>query len=120
MKQILGKIPYIIFIALSLITLLQIIIIFKDSYSTNGEIIFESYPESYNLNQPSNSKTEANNTLININTADIASLESLPGIGEVSAKKIIENRPYINIEQVISKAGITQSTYSKIQLLITI
>lgn len=59
------------------------------------------------------------NGLININTADANSLDSLPGIGPVYAQKIIEHRPYSTVQEVVSKGGVTASIYEKIKDKIT-
>jgi len=53
--------------------------------------------------------------LININTSSQSELESLNGIGPVYARKIIEQRPYSNIEELTSRRIIPQSTYEKIK-----
>ena len=53
--------------------------------------------------------------LININTSSQSELESLNGIGPVYARKIIEQRPYSNIEELASRKVIPQSTYEKIK-----
>lgn len=55
---------------------------------------------------------------IGINSADQASLESLPGIGPVMAKKIIDNRPYGSLEELISKKAVSKSVYAKILELV--
>ena len=52
---------------------------------------------------------------VNINTSSRSELESLNGIGPVYAQKIIEQRPYSNIEELLSKKVIPKSTYEKIQ-----
>jgi len=61
--------------------------------------------------------------LININTANQAELESLPGIGPVLAQKIIAyreaNGPFTTIEDIIDVPGIGQSTFELIMQLIT-
>lgn len=53
--------------------------------------------------------------LININTATIAELDSLTGIGQIYAQKITDNRPYSNIEELISKKVLPSSTFNKIK-----
>ena len=53
--------------------------------------------------------------LININTSSQSELESLNGIGPVYAQKIIEQRPYSNIEELTSRRIIPRSTYEKIK-----
>ena len=53
--------------------------------------------------------------VINLNTASQSDLESLPGIGAVTAQKIIEARPYTSIEELLSRKVVGQSTYDKIK-----
>ncbi len=53
--------------------------------------------------------------LVNINTASQKELESLNGIGPVYAQKIIEQRPYSSLEELVSKKIIPQKTYDKIK-----
>jgi competence protein ComEA len=52
---------------------------------------------------------------ININKADQATLEKLPGIGPVKAKAIIDGRPYRNIEDVMNIKGIKGKTFEEIK-----
>ncbi len=52
---------------------------------------------------------------ININTASMAELDSLVGIGEVRARSILDNRPYSKIEDLVSEAKIPESVYEKIK-----
>jgi len=54
-------------------------------------------------------------TLVNINTASQKELESLPGIGPVYAQKIIEQRPYSSIEELVSKKVLKPSLFEKIK-----
>ena len=51
--------------------------------------------------------------LININTASQEELESLWGIGPVYAQNIIEQRPYSNIEELLTKKVIRSDIYEK-------
>lgn len=61
--------------------------------------------------------------LVNINTADLAELETLPGIGPITAQKILDyrsvNGPYPNIEAIMEVSGIGPVTFEKIKPLIT-
>lgn len=43
--------------------------------------------------------------LLNVNSASKSELENLPGIGEITAEKIIEGRPYTSVEE-LSKNGV--------------
>ena len=62
--------------------------------------------------------------LININTADTALLDTLPGIGPSKAQAIIsyrdEHGPFAKIEDIQNVSGIGPSTYSDIKSLITV
>ena len=62
--------------------------------------------------------------LININTAGQAELESLPGIGPVKARAIIEYRKtykgFVAPEEIMEVRGIGKATYQKIKDLITL
>lgn len=50
-----------------------------------------------------------------VNTATIQQLEALPGIGATRAQRIIEHRPYTNLEDLGEKAEIPASVLEKIQ-----
>jgi DNA uptake protein ComE-like DNA-binding protein len=58
--------------------------------------------------------------LVNINTASENDLDRLPGIGPVTAKKIIAGRPYGRIVDLIDNKIISRSVYDKIKTLISI
>lgn len=59
-------------------------------------------------------------SLISINSSGISELESLPGIGEVTAKKLVDNRPYSTIEDLLNKKILKTNVYEEIKLLITL
>jgi hypothetical protein len=56
---------------------------------------------------------------VNLNTASETDLESLPGVGPATAKKIIAGRPYAAIAD-LAKAGVPKNTIEKITPLVTI
>jgi len=66
----------------------------------------------------SNAPTEDNNQLINLNYATIEELDTLPGIGKITANKIIKNRPYQTIEELLTKKVVNKSQFEKIKELI--
>jgi competence protein ComEA len=55
------------------------------------------------------------NSITNINNASNTELDKLPGIGEVTAQKIISGRPYGSIDELISKKIISQSVFEKLK-----
>ena len=75
-------------------------------------------------NVRSNSTTALDNGLVNLNTADVAALMTLPGIGESRAKAIISYREqhgaFAQIEDIMKISGIKQAAFSKIKDKITV
>ncbi|MCJ7805613.1 helix-hairpin-helix domain-containing protein [Patescibacteria group bacterium] len=67
--------------------------------------------------QPSNAVQGSG--LININTAGLSDLDTLPGIGPVYGQNIIEHRPYSNIEELVSKGALKEFVFEKIKDKIT-
>lgn len=68
----------------------------------------------------SSSLSSDSNSLININTAGLKELDTLPGIGPVYGQSIIEHRPYSNVEELLSKGALKKSVYEKVKNLVTI
>lgn len=62
----------------------------------------------------------AGSSIVNINLASQADLEALPGVGPVTAKKIVDNRPYQTLEELVNKKAVGQSLYAKIKDLISL
>lgn len=52
---------------------------------------------------------------VNVNTATQAELEALPGIGPVTASKIISDRPFGSVEELLSKKVLGKSVFEKIK-----
>jgi len=62
--------------------------------------------------------------LVNINTADEAALQALPGIGEVRARSIVQSRttqgPFASVEDLLTRKVVPQSVFTDIEPLITV
>lgn len=54
-------------------------------------------------------------TKVNINTSSQAELEALPGIGPVTASKIISDRPYQKVEELLERKIVSKSVFEKIK-----
>ena len=61
-----------------------------------------------------------NSGLININSASEKELDTLPGIGPVTAQKIISGRPYASIEDLLNKKIVGSKVFSEIKGKISI
>ncbi len=70
------------------------------------------------------SGSEKESSLVNINTASREELTSIPGIGSVTAQKIVsfreENGSFKSIEDVMNVSGIKDKLFSKIKDYITV
>ena len=60
---------------------------------------------------------------VNINTADAAALETLPGIGPALAQRILDYRqahgPFLRVEDIMEVSGIGKATFEKLSDQIT-
>ena len=59
-------------------------------------------------------------SLININDADIKTLQTLPGVGKTVAQKIIDARPFTAINSLSAISGISDEMLHKLEALITV
>lgn len=62
----------------------------------------------------------ATTSLVSINTATAQALDSLPGVGKVTAEKIISNRPYGSLDDLVNKEVVGKSVFEKIKERITL
>ena len=72
-----------------------------------------------NENNTSNKSEINNDNKININTADLSELDSLPGFGQVTAQKIIEYRQehtkFNSIEELMNIKGIGEKKFNNVK-----
>lgn len=57
---------------------------------------------------------------ININSSSQSELESLSGIGPVTAGKIISGRPHMRLEELVEKKAMSQSLFDKLKDQLTL
>jgi competence protein ComEA len=70
-------------------------------------------------NSTTNSATKISEK-ISINNSTLEELMTLSGIGEATAKKIIEARPFSELEELLDVSGIGEAIYTKIVSQITL
>lgn len=89
----------------------------NNGFTTNTNIdIDSSQNQGYILQQPDGiSQNIAGTSVMNINTASQSELESLSGIGPVTAQKIISNRPYTSLDDLVSRKVMYQSLLDKLR-----
>ena len=92
----------------------------KQRENTNDSVSKDTNLDIYN----NSSNTSKKNNKVNINTATKEELDTLPGIGESTANKIInyrkENGKFKTIEEIKEVSGIGDSKYEQIKNLIEI
>ena len=76
---------------------------------------FQAKPASAAKPAASATKPAATAEKLDINTATLAQLKALPGIGDVYSQKIAGGRPYANKTQLVSKGIVPQKTYDGIK-----
>lgn len=62
----------------------------------------------------------SNSSIVNINKASVQELDKLPGIGAVRAQKIIDNRPYSEKKDLLTKKVVTQKIYDDLEGMISV
>ena len=66
------------------------------------------------------SDTSSVGGLVNINSGSQAELEALPGVGPVTAQKIIAGRPYGSVDELLVKKIVGSKVFSQIKDKITV
>ncbi|KKU67960.1 MAG: Competence protein ComEA helix-hairpin-helix repeat protein [Candidatus Amesbacteria bacterium GW2011_GWA1_47_20] len=69
---------------------------------------------------PSKSASSVQDNRININSASQGELEGLPGIGPVTAGKIMAGRPYQNVSDLVEKKIVGEKLYDQIKDMVSV
>lgn len=86
----------------------------KSDEQTSHNIVTGGEVSSSNTSH-NNETAETGRGFISINSSPQSELESLPGVGPSTAEKIINGRPYMNIEELVSKKAVGQKLFDKIK-----
>lgn len=82
------------------------------------KIYFPSLGESASVADTNQGQTDTSSTTsgpLNINEATATQLDALPGIGQVTAQKIINGRPYSDIQELLSKKIVSSKVFGEIK-----
>mgnify|MGYP001085476273 CR=1 FL=1 len=89
---------------------------------TDGQMLY--FPTKEEAAELALREEEREDGLVNINTADVAALCTLPGVGESRAADIVayreKNGPFERCEDIMKVSGIKESAYEKIRDKITV
>lgn len=68
-----------------------------------------------NVNEPASVRPAGEVGMVSVNSASQSELEALNGIGPATAVKIISNRPYQTLEELVTKKALSRSSYEKLK-----
>lgn len=81
-----------------------------------AKLYFPSQSESASTIQSSNTSSQVmGSATININQASHSELDALPGIGPVTSQKIIDNRPYTSVDELLTKKILGQKVFTQVK-----
>lgn len=66
------------------------------------------------------STTLENGTSVNVNSAESAELETLPGVGQATAAKIIKLRPYASLQDLVTRKAVSKNVFEQIKQFISL
>ena len=88
-------------------------------------IVLAGTPGAAAQDKPARSKTEAAPAApLNLNTATIAQLQALPGVGAATAKLIVDHRQknggFKKVEELMNIKGIGEKSFLKLKPMVTV
>jgi competence protein ComEA len=84
----------------------------EDMTSHNSKLSNSTAETSHNLN--------SQNIFVSINTGSKEQLDALTGVGPITAQKIIDNRPYMSLNDLVTKKVIGQSLFDKLKNMLSL
>lgn len=107
-----------IFTRCSILTPLALALILSSALGTLAQA--QTEPPKAKAKAKARTKSAADSRPIDINKATAEEMvDSLPGVGEATARKIIDGRPYTSVDD-LAKAGVPARTIEKIRTLVTV
>jgi competence protein ComEA len=96
-------------------------IVKKDAHTglATGELGGSGGTSSTSSSESSSSGLSAAQSVINVNTASLADLDLLPGVGPAYAGRIVENRPYVSLEDFKEKSGLASNLVANLAELVS-
>jgi competence protein ComEA len=82
---------------------------------TDGAKVYVPSITESSTNEMSHNISTTQNGMVNINTASESELDALPGVGPVTAQKIIDNRPYQTLDDLVAKKAIGPALFTKLK-----
>ncbi len=83
--------------------------------SDGAKVYIPRVDETTNSNTQILNNNDEASALININTASSQDLDSLPGVGPATITKIVNGRPYSDINQLLDKKVVSSKVFSEIK-----
>ncbi len=87
---------------------------------TDGQKIYIPFTWEENLVKETQTGSSSMAALVSINSAQSNELMKLKGIGEARATAIIENRPYAQLTELVTKEVVSEGVFSEIKELISL
>jgi len=83
------------------------------SFASDGMKIY--VPKKENISSEQSQSLSSENVIVSVNTSSSTQLDALPGVGEITVKKIIEHRPYSSLEELVEKQVFSASLLEKLR-----
>jgi len=83
--------------------------------SYNPDTLTQQTLTSHNISTTTNNQDGLVGPIISINFATAAELDTLPGVGPATVTKIIANRPYQSLDELVTKKSVGKTLFDKIK-----